>query len=509
MDEQHRRALDKFQEGKSGMQFARDTSDGGRIVAFPLEITSDTAKKKYRKYCSDNLVCLVDECHGPLEAHFRTTKVSGYVHKNKDGEGHGGPGYWHELAELLIEHWAQTQGATAHREKTMDNRKRRPDVTITTPSGAKIAVEIQYSGMSVSKYRERNLGHGTDFAARVWLLGHAAPNFRMQRRTLTLNSLARAIAEDGNTLLWLNPTGEGQLLTAWDGPTDDPRRASRPSAAGWEISSLSECHLDDRAGILTPAGERLRDAVEQREKRAEAQRSLARKQQRLRDAAQERARKRWEGSADRQWLTQEHSSSIRVPLTATRPGDQELATSLGVTCEHWKTAVLRRIAQAESWVSWGKVSRHLAELGDGAITLTPLEHRALECYLRDLDKARLIYVKGTDHTPTSRPIDLYTRKGIQPPRRRAAAPALDAPTTIEQHPAEAAPAETPPAVDLSPVAAPAGSTPDPRVDGQQGEPSSAPPPKPSAPASAATREPTTPTQRRHRLRRFWSWLTGE
>ena len=119
-------------------------------------------------------------------------------------------------AELLIEHWAQTQGATAHREKTMDNRKRRPDVTITTPSGAKIAVEIQYSGMSVSKYRERNLGHGTDFAARVWLLGHAAPNFRMQRRTLTLNSLARAIAEDGNTLLWLNPTGEGQLLTAWD-----------------------------------------------------------------------------------------------------------------------------------------------------------------------------------------------------------------------------------------------------------------------------------------------------
>lgn len=509
MDEQHRRALDKFQEGKSGMQFARDTSAGGKIVAFPQEITSDTAKRKYRKYCSDNLVCLVEGCHGPLEAHFRTTKVSGYVHKNKDGEGHGGPSYWHELAEILIEHWAQTQGATAHREKAMDNRKRRPDVTISTSSGATIAVEIQYSGMSVSKYRERNLDHGTDFAARVWLLGHTAPNFRMQRETLTLNSLARAIAEDGNTLLWLNPTGEGQLLTAWDGPTDDPRRASRSSAAGWEISSLSECHLDDRAGILTPAGERLRDAVVQREKRVEAQRSLARKQQRLRNAAQERARKRWEDSADRQWLAQEHSSSIRVPLTATRPGDQELAASLGVTCEHWKTAVLRRIAQAESWVSWGKVRRHLAELGDGAITLPPLEHRALECYLRDLHKARLIYVKGTDHTPTSRPIDLYTRKGAQPPRRPAAAPAPGTPPTIEQRPAEVPPVAEPPAPNLSRVAAPAGPAPDPRSDEQQGEPASVPPPTPPAPASAAARESTAPAQRRRGLRRFWSWLTGE
>lgn len=509
MDEQHRRALDKFQEGKSAMQFALDTSAGGRIVAFPLEITSDTAKRKYRKYCSDNLVCLVDGCHGPLEAHFRTTKASGYVHKNKNSRAHGGPGYWHELAEILIAHWARAQGATAHRQKTMDNSKRRPDVTIITPSGAKIAVEIQYSGMSVSDYRERNLDHGTHFAACVWLLGHTAPNLRMRDERLTLNSLARAIAEDGNTLLWLNPTGEGHLLTAWDGPIDAPRRASRSSAVGWEISSLSECRLDDREGILTPAGERLRDAVVQREKRVKAQRSLARKQQRLRDAAQERARKRWEDSPDRQWLAQEHSS-IRVPLTATRPGDRELASSLGVTCEHWKTAVLRQISLAESWVSWGKVRRHLEELGDRSIVLSSLEHRALECYLRDLHKARLIYVKGTDHTPTSRPIDLYTRKGIHPPRRRAAAPALDAPTTnIEQHPAEAAPAETPPAADLAPVAAPAGPAPDPRVDGQQGEPASAPPSTPPAPVSTAARESTAPIQRRRGLRRFWSWLTGE
>jgi hypothetical protein len=418
MDPAHEEQLRRFQQGSTRMVVAVDTSRGDAVVPFREDHRTDAERKAYRTYVRENLVCVVAECRAPLVAHFRSAKRDGFVHKPGTGGIHEPISANHQLGAQLIARWARTHdGVGAEVEVASRDRRRRPDITITTASRARIAVEVQYARMSVADYQARSRDHTREYDARAWLLGHVGDNFTYKDGTVRLNALAQAIQADDATLLWLN-SETGTVLTAWAG--DDghgPQPADRGVARAWEVVPLESCRLDERHGILTPAMLRLQAAAECREaarkareteereqERLEAEReqaaaaAAARRQARKERLAQER-RQRWDSSPEKAWLIAEHNGKIPVLLTATGPGDATISQELGVTTVHWKTSVYQHIALAEDWVAWRETCQVLARLRPSnarhrKFTDETQVWETLARFVRELGGKRLVAVRN-------------------------------------------------------------------------------------------------------------------
>lgn len=402
MDEKHYETLKQFKESSTVIQFALDSRDGS-VTSFPQDLRTKQERDEYRALCKEHFVCIVDSCRGSLNPHFRTAITPGYVHLDP-GTSHGETA-WHQLAKVQILRWAEQKGGSAQQEQTSEEVSRRPDVTIVTPTGAKIAVEVQYSRIGAEEHADRDLALSSAYDSVVWLFGHVGPNAIFRGATgsqIFLNKVARRMLESGRTLLWINPTDAGAILTPWDNTPHGPQSPTGTTASAWEIVPLSECSLDDVAGIVSPAADRIGTARNRREQLRQAARHRAEQDRLQLQRERERARALWEQSDDREWLAVEHSNGLSLPLTATRPGDQQLAARLGVTCEHWKTHVLRHISRSASWVGWAKTCGALNELArHGPIRLTETEHAALGGHLRDLGRLGLIVVVGKDDRPTT------------------------------------------------------------------------------------------------------------
>jgi len=204
-------------EGRPQMIWGADSSRDLAVVRFPQANYSLAEKAAYRRYCRAHMVCVVDACRAQLNANFRKTKISGYSHAKGTANEHASERIWHQMGKQIVARWAILQGAQARIEECSGDATRRPDVTITTPSDVKIAVEVQYASMTYDAYISRHEDHRRQYAISVWLLGDGGDNLRhRQNGDIKLNQLAQAIRDHGDTLLWLNASA-GTVMTVWDG----------------------------------------------------------------------------------------------------------------------------------------------------------------------------------------------------------------------------------------------------------------------------------------------------
>ena len=363
--------LAAFQRGERRFVLAVDLD--GSLVPFPVDLL-DESQDAFRARARDRLRCVVPMCRAPLQAHFRKTKRPGYAHASGTARVCSGESLWHEMGKLEFARWVESKYAewlTAVLEMESNDRSRRPDVTIISNStDRRIAVEVQYSGMTVREWRARYADHIADgFTADIWLLGHVGANRPSETRAgaFKLNALAAEIASEGLVPLWIN-TGARTVLTAWsEGDQFGPLPVQANRALEFEIISLDECALD-ADGLVTPAINRIRRARVAREEAARAA-ALAEAERRasqleaarvLSEARGQRA-VRWDQSPEHEWLIARHHEHAPACITVTSPEDQAVGDVLDLAPEHWKTIVYRSMAEATGQIlTWKQVCTALA-----------------------------------------------------------------------------------------------------------------------------------------------------
>jgi hypothetical protein len=159
-------------------------------------------------------------------------------------------------------------------------RSRIADVMVTFPGGDRVALEVQYAGLSVLDWQSRRADYARAGIRDVWLFGHTPPHLRQPRRRggqsgtqgqVLLGELHRALASAGSPVLWLNPVelaigtaiipptrriGEEEWNRWWE-PQQQPFARSRLPLIGdreaslW-VDSLVECALTP-GGLISPA----------------------------------------------------------------------------------------------------------------------------------------------------------------------------------------------------------------------------------------------------------------
>lgn len=434
----HQAELKRFQKGGEPMMLvAKDADDGHTIIDFPPHLVNRVASKEERtsfRLAHPNLKCCVSHCDAKVSAHFRTAKRSSFVH-GKGSALHTAISIWHLMAQTELVRWAKAQEGVinAEAEVTADDRSRRPDVVVWLTSGRRIAIEVQYSPLSVNDFTARDDELQREFDARVWILGHLPPHFSVRENEVVNTALAAAIASARQFPVWINPGMPGgdeglsnsppQILTAWTG-RDAHGPILRPGrdARYWALSSLEECSIDPTFGFLTPHG---RSLVEARNRRGEhsahakdvkaTPRSTPRRTG-LRQVAQAKALERWDRSPDKEWLMEwqvgESGPGYVLQLGAVGPSDERLSAELDVTCEHWKTVILRHIEQANDWVTWKELCRTLRSSAspDSRPDLTNEDWRTLERFVRSLRDKRLIRLKARNSRPIAAPLHLTPSK---------------------------------------------------------------------------------------------------
>ncbi len=363
-----------------------------KLVPFPHDLAhaSKAEQDAFRERMKATMECKIDGCTREVTAAFSTKIQSYYKHVagTNDERDHEPESYWHQLAKIVIVAWAKDHPAVAkvEAEKPSEDGLRRPDVTITTHSGTRIAVEIQYSAMTEAQFHERDRELADRYDVRVWLLGHQGENLKIRNRgtTIKLDGLPRVIldtaikAERGRcTLAWINPEQQ-RLMTVWDSATAGTVQPVRGNdTTGLQVSSLTQCEITDHSGIRTVGQEALdtaralrvardgEESVKAGELRVIEERLLA--DQRRREARERRkqgvesprATKRRRQGAYRNsglaaWRQQMRADGRVIDLGATTPEEEKFANIVDMTVEHWKSHTVRfimRVPEATPWTT--------------------------------------------------------------------------------------------------------------------------------------------------------------
>lgn len=528
-------ALARVQKGVKTLSYAVDIADGERLVEFPFDLPKEE-RAEYREHAKKHLRCVVPDCRGPLNPHFREgtrerPRRPGFQHLSGTAHTNVPEGLLHRMAKIMVARWAQAQHPdfVVTMEKTTPDGPRRPDVTVVGKSGHRVYIEVQYSGLEVPVWEERQADLTRDGSTAVWLLGHQGPHFRLtERGNLAVGPLVQAMCEAGVIPLWVDPLRQ-EIITAW--VRDDefgPVAPGRASAADrWDFLPMAQCTLT-RDGIMTPdlttlmeAEARRRPVIAQREAEARAREELRRKEaverlramaERRREAAELAERRRqeaaeleeqrrqeaaelervraarvraWEESVEFHWVLDRHDGRMPAFISESAPPhDQHLADLLGLSRQHWKAVVYETVVAAGE-ITWDALLEGLARgrarrtYGDGL--------KALRQVLRRMERAGVLEL---GHAADER----WKIETIRTPAPRAAPEPAPEPqsesagTTSEGASVvpQAAPQDSPgllepgmsagpeaPQVDQSPtLSALAGSTPRPRGLSDEATPTS-------------------------------------
>ncbi len=79
---------------------------------------------------------------------------------------------------------------------------------VRLPDGGQLALEVQYSALSVEAWRERHESYRRNDIVDVWLFGHAGEQSRWRDGAMHLNATQREIAASEAPVLWINPLTE-------------------------------------------------------------------------------------------------------------------------------------------------------------------------------------------------------------------------------------------------------------------------------------------------------------
>lgn len=198
-------ALAEFQRGEPRLLYARYRSGEPGLY----ELVDGTAGR-LREWVKAELLCPFEECPTP---DFTT------VNRSKSGRRDGFRhlvGNFNHAPESLFHLQAKVQLARHIRARHPEvvvvleqasnpSRERVADIMITWPDGARVAVEVQYSPLTVDEWRTRHESYAAQGITDIWLFGHIGPQMRAEDAEVTFTAVQREIASEGTPVLWFNP----------------------------------------------------------------------------------------------------------------------------------------------------------------------------------------------------------------------------------------------------------------------------------------------------------------
>jgi hypothetical protein len=352
------RALALFQNGEMRLVYARYT---GRPED-PLFYLPDGKAEEFRQFTKDRLECPVPDCTDRrLTTVARARKRDGFTHYRGAGR-HAHETVFHQQGKEAVARWARQRWpeATVVVEHMTRSGERRADVMVTWPDGRQVAIEIQYSSLTVHEWRLRHLSYQGQGITDVWLFGHLPPHLRAvadEPGMIEVAQLQQAMAGTGVVPLWINPVDE-KIGTAWierrvhrcrqvgcdhrgaDMTVFAVGRLNTASRAFFTVDDLADCLLTPD-GIVTPTGRGLVDsetaynrAVEAEEQRVAREAAAAQRRAEELRARRDSERTEWEESPLCQELRRRFGS-VPAVLSA------ELAHSGGVLAwpEYWHSVL--------------------------------------------------------------------------------------------------------------------------------------------------------------------------
>jgi len=153
----------------------------------------------------------------------RRSRRDGFKHFKGAG-GHSRESLFHQQGKALIMRWVTESypDIVAAAETSTTARTRRADVLLRWPGGARVAVEVRYSPLSVASWLDRHTSYPDQGITPGWLLGHlanqhlpAVPHPDDGRPgEVKFTELHQAMSEAGVQPLWINPITE-LIGTSW------------------------------------------------------------------------------------------------------------------------------------------------------------------------------------------------------------------------------------------------------------------------------------------------------
>jgi len=226
--------LAAFQNGERALVFARHRDDPSAPL---FHIDYDGATKVVKALTREHLECFMPDCADRrLKAVHRSTKRDGFSHMPGSG-GHAPESLFHHQSKALIASWVKQDwpDVRVDVELATETRDRIADVMLTWVDGARVAVEIQYSAITVDAWMERHLSYRAQGIVDVWFFGHTGKHMRTSNvGQVSLAPVHEAVVTAGLPLLWINP------ITAQIGTVCSDRRAIALPAYGWERQTYDD-----------------------------------------------------------------------------------------------------------------------------------------------------------------------------------------------------------------------------------------------------------------------------
>jgi Competence protein CoiA-like family len=340
--------LAAFQNGERALVFARHQKDHDSPL---FHMNYDDATKAVKVLTREHLECFMPDCADRrLKAMHRSKKRDGFSHMPGAG-GHTPESLFHQQSKALIASWVSQHwpAVRVDVELATETRDRIADVMLTWDDGTQVAVEIQYSAITVDAWRERHHSYRRQGIVDVWLFGHSGKHMRQvgPKFPLTAADVAgqiwllpvhEAVARAKMPLLWINPV-TGQIATAYETRTVGEPAHQITSLQTTVVSALptfdvpvaevqGTLAVDDLInctltpdGIFTPALHRLNENLE-RFTAAQNEYLLEQKQRLARRAAEQQASRARELAARAERAERERKNPGTVsPTRISKAGD--------------------------------------------------------------------------------------------------------------------------------------------------------------------------------------------
>lgn len=308
--------LARFQDGDDRVIFAAEGD--GPVIELP-----DGEARLWRAAGRGPFSCPIPGCDAPsLTVVARhPAKRDGFRHEPGAG-GHSRESVFHETGKQRIAAWLRWRHpqleVTVEAVLTKD-RQRVADVLAFDPrSTRRWAFEVQYSGLTVAKWRERSDWYRDHDIIDVWLFGHHGKQMRsspLDQSRVELTPVQVAARERGSAVLWMNPYTR-EIATAVEMlylPRRERAETLADLAGTLVIEPMASFALAD-LGLRTDRLDALRavDAARGPDDPVRLQRAADEERKRARRAARNRKASRPRQIAE--WLASDEGADIATRL---------------------------------------------------------------------------------------------------------------------------------------------------------------------------------------------------